>query len=51
MKNMPQDKITNKRLDVLVEFIEDILIAAKADEEMPPLESEEDAHKNNEDKD
>ena len=40
---MLQDEITNKRLDVLVDFIEDILIAAKVDEEMPQLESEEQA--------
>ena len=45
MENMSENEIRNKRLNVLVTFIEDILIGAKADEEMPPLVSEEDAER------
>ena len=45
MENISQDEIRNKRLNALVDFLEDILIAAKADEEIPPLETEEEAEK------
>ena len=42
MRNMSENEIRNKRLDVLANFIEEVLIGDRMND-MPPLESEEDA--------
>ena len=42
MRNMSENEIRNKRLDVLANFIEEVLIGDRMND-MPPLEYEEDA--------
>ena len=42
MRNMTENEIKNKKLDVLPNFIEEVLIGDRMND-MPPLESEEDA--------
>ena len=44
MRNMSENEIRNKRLDVLANFIEEVLIGDRMND-MPPLETEEDAAK------
>ena len=39
MKNMSESKIRNKRLNLLANFIEEVLIGGRMND-MPPLESE-----------
>ena len=40
MKNMSENEIRNKRLNLLTNFIEEVLIGDRMND-MPPLESEE----------
>ena len=40
MKNMSENEIRNKRLNLLANFIEEVLIGDRMND-MPPLESEE----------
>ena len=42
MRNMSENEIRNKRLDVLANFIEEVLVGDRMND-IPPLESEEDA--------
>ena len=42
MRNMSENEIKNKRLDVLAIFVEEVLIGDRMNQ-IPPLESEEDA--------
>ena len=42
MRNISENELKNKRLDVLAYFIEEVLIGDRMND-MPPLESEEDA--------